>query len=831
MFATIRSRRCGLARIGLVWVVVLAVFAPIPAFAEVPTDEPLAPLAVPVPETVVLRVDVPVVSEKGGSVTSVGITAAFPDGSGVLPEDVTVVVSVGGGVGDLAVGSADGSGADYVSVEDFEVVIPAGESSATAAEGFVLSVTDDDLAEGFETLTLAGSTTAAGIERVIGAVITIVDDDGAVALAVDSDPGEGVSSRAAEGVTAQVEASAELPEGVVAERDLAVSVSVGAEGDVAVGSADGTGADYAQAEDFEIIIPAGEATAVRSFELAVSDDDWAEGDEDLSVGGSGEGLAVIGASLTIVDNDGAVALAVDSDPGEGVSSRAAEGVTTLVEASAVLPEGVVAERDLAVSVSVGAEGDGATGSADGTGADFKQVADFEIVIPAGSGRGAGSFSLETTDDDAADEGEESVTVSGTVTSAEGFAVTSAAVIIVDGDETEDEEDEKPGLDTVADVVEYQTPSPDKVVLSADVSEAEEGAAVAPTVKVTAAFPDGTSTLSSSVTVAVSVGKSGDTATGSADGLAADYTAVSSFNLEIPAGSSSVTQTTGFTLTVTDDSLAEGDETLTITGSTAVVGIASVEEAVITITDDADSAITLTVDTDPGPGASDEVTEEGRDPSSNPGRTLLSVAADLPSGITAARDLPVNLGLGAEGDEAVGWGTGEPDYLTISPDRVDSWATIAAAQSGFAGHSLSFLAFSDNLAGEGRESVTVTGRVMDRSDLTEIAGFSVVSDIIYITDSDQIPDIILSTSPVRVGEGAGSPSVTITAAYEDSDLDVVVEVTVSVTAGKSGDSATGSADGTGADYATPSISDITIAAREKTGNTTFSLSLTDDAYRR
>ena len=828
MFATIRSRRCGLSRIGLVWVVVLAVFAPIPAIAEVPTDEPPAPLAVPVPEMVVLRVDVPVVSEKGGSVTSVGITAAFPDGSGVLPEDVAVTVSVGGGGGDLAAGSADGSGADYVSVEDFEVVIPAGESSATAAEGFVLSVTDDDLAEGFETLTVAGSTTATGIERVSGAVITIVDDDGAVALAVDSDPGEGVSSRAAEGVTTLVEASAELAEGVVAERDLAVSVSVGAEGDVAVGSADGTGADYAKADDFEIIIPAGKSNAVRSFELAVSDDDWAEGDEDLTVGGSGEGLAVIGASLTIVDNDGAVALAVDSDPGEGVSSRVEEGVTTQVEASAELAEGVVAERDVTVSASVGAEGDGATGSADGTGADYKQVDDFEIVIPAGSGRGAGSFSLETTDDDAADEGEESVTVSGTVTSAEGFTATSATIFIVDGDSAGAEEDEKPGLRDTADVVEYQTPSPDKVVLSADVSEAEEGAAAAPTVKVTAAFPDGTATLSSAVTVSVSVGKSGDTATGSADGSVADYTAVADFNLEIPAGSSSVTQTTGFTLTVTDDALAEGDETLTITGSTSAVGITAVEETIITITDDADSAITLTVDTDPGPGASDEVTEEGRDPSSNPGRTLLSVAADLPSGITAARDLPVNLGLGAEGDEAVGWGTGEDDYLTISPDRADSWATIAAGESGFAGHSLSFLAFSDDLAGEGRESVTVTGRVLDRSDLSEIAGFSVVSDIIYITDSDQIPDIVLSTSPVRVGEGAGSPSVTITAAYEDSDLDVVAEVTVSVTAGKSGDSATGSADGTGADYATPTISDITIAAREKTGTTTFNLTLTDDA---
>ena len=600
-------------------------------------------------------------------------------------------------------------------------------------------------------------------------------------------------------------------------------------------------------EDFEVVIPAGEAsvTVPAAFVLSVTDDDLAEGFETLTVAGSttASGIEKVrGAVITIVDDDSAVALATDSDPGEGVSTRVEEGAAAVVEASAELPEGVVAERDLAVSVSVGAEGDGAVGSGDGSGADYKEVDDFQIVIPVGEGRGAGSFALETTDDDTAGEGEESVTVSGTVTSEEGFAVTPTTIFILDGDEAGADE-KTSGIDEPAEVVEYQTPAPDRVVLSADVSEAEEGAADAPTVTVTAAFPDGTSTLSSAVTVSVTVGKSGDSATGSADGTGADYTTVADFNLEIPAGSSSVTQTTGFTLTVTDDSLAEGEETLTITGSTAAAGITAVEETIITITDDADSTITLTVDTDPGPGTSDEVTENG----TRSGRTVLQVAASLPSGITAARALPVNLGLGAAGDGAVGSDTGAgADYRTVG--LFEYWGTIPAGQSGFAvidgdrntGPSVALLlrATNDHLAGEGRESVSVTGRVLSLPARTGIAGFSVLSDIVYIIDSDRV-DISLRVSPARVGEADSSPLITVTAALSGyrawslsggwgPPLQVVADVTVAVVAGKDGDSATGSADGTGADYATPSIPSITIAAGSQTGQTSFNLSLTNDS---
>ena len=839
MISTARRLPARSALVGLALAVVAGVLPGSGAAAQDPADPPPAPAPASdpppdpgsdTPERVVLRVDAPMVSEKGGSVTLVGVTASFPDGSGVLSEDVAVSVTVGS-ADDTAVGSEDGSEADYMNIEGFEMTIPAGESSVSMG-GFVLTVTDDDLAEGFETLTVAGSTAAAGIESVGGAVITIVDDDAVVVLSADSDPGEGVSTRVAEGEVSQVAVSAELPAGASAERDLTVSLSTGAEGDLASGSADGTGADYAAAEGWEVTIPAGEAAAVGSFQLAVTEDNLAEGDETLTVGGEvitagGAGAAVIGTSLTIADGDDEIVLGVDADPGEAVSTRVAEGSTSQVAVSAELPAGASAERNVTVSVAVGAEGDGAVASEDGSGADYAKVDDFAITIPAGAGRGAGSFTLAATDDDTAGEGEESVTVRGT---AAGFTVASALVSILDGDEAGagkgPDKEKTPGLDVPAEVVEYQMPAPDKVVLSADVSEAEEGAASAPTVTVTASFPDGTATLTSAVTVTVSVGKSGDTATGSADGSGADYANVESFNLEIPAGSSSVAHATGFTLTVTDDMLAEGDETLTITGSTAAAGITAVEEATITITDDADSTITLTVDTDLGQSTFNEVEEVGNVPG-GPYQIALAVDADLPTGITAARHLPVYFGLGAAGDGAVGSETGAgADYRNIGLYSFSN--TIVAGRSGFAGYNLVFQSTNDDLAGEGRESVSVTGRVLMLPSLAEIAGFTVASGEFYITDTDEIPDIVYNVSPTRVSEAASSPQITVTATYEVSTLQVVADVTVSITTGKMGDSATWSANGAGADYATPTIPDITLAAGVKTGQTQFNLALTNDS---
>ena len=797
--------------VGLALAVLMGVLPMSPATASAdplpaPSSDPPPPAP---PETVFLRVDVSAVGEKAGPVSAVGVSASFPEGSGVLDVPVTVRVSVGS-EGDSATGSEDGEGADYVNADDFEVVIPAGESSVTVENGFVLRVTDDDLAEGFESLSVTGSTAAAGISEVAGTEVMIVDDDGAVVLSVDADP-------VGEGETATAAVTAALPVGKTAERDVTVAVTVGAEGDTAQGS----GIDYTGVEGFEMVIPAGENAAETGFTLTAADDDLAEGDETATVAGeAGEGFAVAGAALTIVDDDAAIVLSVDTDPSPEVASvRAAEGEVAEVEATASLGGGITAERDVPVSVTVGAAGDAAVGSEDGAGADYATVEDFEVVISAGAGEGAGSFRLAVTADETAGEGDESVTVSGEVTGASGFAVTEAAVTIIDGEppvgrglgERKGRE-QAAAVDTAA---QTPMPAPTSVTLSVDTSSAAEGAASAPSITFTAAFPDGTSTLTSAVTVTVTVGKDGDSAVSGTD-----YTAVADFDMEIAAGSSSVTASK--TLTVTDDMLAEGDETLTITGSTAAAGITAVGETTITITDAADSTVTLTVDTDPGEGSSVTASEDGADPQSDPGKTTVAVSGSLPSGITAAQDLEIDFALGASGDTATGSATGTGagvDYKTIS----DSAKTIVSGASSFDGHDVVLQVTDDNLAWEGDESVTVRGEI------SALSGFTVEPAVVYISDSDD-PDIAFSVIPAQVEEGDGSPQLTVTATLPDS-LTAAAEATITVSAGgEDGDTAIGSEDGTGADFTNPSGVEVKIEAGASSGTKAFNLAINDDAVK-
>ena len=105
-------------------------------------------------------------------------------------------------------------------------------------------------------------------------------------------------------------------------------------------------------------------------------------------------------------------------------------------------------------------------------------------------------------------------------------------------------------------------------LPVSVSESASGT----TVTVTATL-DGSVTLGSATEVTVSVG--GGTATSGTD-----YTAVSNFTVTIPKESASETGT--FTLTPTQDTIAEGDETIDVTGE--ATGF-TVTKAEMTLTDD------------------------------------------------------------------------------------------------------------------------------------------------------------------------------------------------------------------------------------------------------
>ena len=289
--------------------------------------------------------------------------------------------------------------------------------------------------------------------------------------------------------------------------------------------------------------------------------------------------------------------------------------------------------------------------------------------------------------------------------------------------------------------------------------------------VTAAFSDA-STYGEAKTVTVSVGAGGDSAT---EGT--DYAAVTAFDVTIAAG-----QTSGsapFTLTPVDDTLVEGNETITVGG--AATGL-TVNGTSMTLTDnDGTPAINLSVD--PSSVAEDA------------GATTVTVTAAFSNASTYATDTTVTVAVGDGGDSA----TSGTDYTPVKAFTV----TVAAGASS--GSAPFMLTPVDDTLIEDDEAITISG---------SSTGLTVNGTSMTLTDDDGAPAINLSVDPSSVAEDAGATTVTVTAAFSNaSTYDEAKTVTVSV--GASGDSAT-----EGTDYATVTAFDVTIAAGQTSGRAPF-----------
>ena len=244
--------------------------------------------------------------------------------------------------------------------------------------------------------------------------------------------------------------------------------------------------------------------------------------EFLEVTGAGfteEGAMAIG---TILPEPGSTAIALTLNP-----PSVAEGAgDTEVVVTATLDAGARPEAT-EVTVSVGDMGDSAT-----SGTDYDAVNNFTVTISSGQTSGTGTFTLTPMDDNVA-EGEETLTVSG---SADGLTGDTAALTLTDDD---------PASTAIA-----LTLNPTSVAEDAGGTE----------VTVTASLDAGARTEATEVTV--SVGDMGDSATSGTD-----YDAVNNFTVTISSGQTSGTGT--FTLTPMDDNVAEGEETLTVSGTSAL----------------------------------------------------------------------------------------------------------------------------------------------------------------------------------------------------------------------------------------------------------------------
>ena len=369
------------------------------------------------------------------------------------------------------------------------------------------------------------------------------------------------------------------------------------------------------------------------------------------------------------------AIALSLDP----ASVAEDAGTATVTVTATLNAGA---RTTATSVTVSR-----TGGTAMSGTDYAAVSNFTVTIPANQRSGPATLTFTPTDDSAA-ESAETVILSASAT---GLTGDTATLTIIDNDTAST-----------------------AVALSLDPATVAEGGGAA-TVTVTATLDGKARTTATAVTVS-------ETADGTATS-ATDYAAVSNFTVTIPANQTSATAT--LTFTPTNDSTAEGAETVILSGSaTGLTG----GTATLTISDDDTASTAIALSLDPASVAEDA------------GAATVTVTATLNAG---ARTTATSVTVSRTGGTAMS-GT---DYAAVSNFTV----TIPANQrSGTA--TLTFTPMDDS-ASEDPETVILSASA------TGLTGYAASLRII----DDDIPVVTVS-----FGQGTYS-------ALEGTDVRIKVQL--------------------------------------------------------
>ena len=280
---------------------------------------------------------------------------------------------------------------------------------ATWSTGSVtVRAVDNDTEEGARTVTVSGvADNQLGVVQPQAATLTVTDDETASTEVILTVSPERVQERPA-GQSQRVTATATL-DGAPRASETVVTVSVS---DVSV-------------QDFTVTIPAGDTRGTEVFELTAEDDGVDGPDETVTVTGRASGLTVLDATLTITDEQPPTPPRPPRPPRPPtppppptlslavVPDQVAEDATEVVQAVTATLNGGTRATDTNVTVSV--SGDTAT-----AGDDFLAVPDFTLTIPAGASSGTGTFTLAPVDD-AVDEPDETVTVSGTAPGVDGGA--------------------------------------------------------------------------------------------------------------------------------------------------------------------------------------------------------------------------------------------------------------------------------------------------------------------------------------------------------------------------------------------------------------------------
>ena len=513
---------------------------------------------------------------ESGSAHTIRVTAGFAGATSsalTSATDVTVAVAAGDSNGATVAATCPPTTEDVCTDQtnnSFTISIPAGQFRHSGS--FQMTAREDGATEpGAETVKITGSATVAGESESDTDTINVVDSGITLALAKS---GSSVSALDENSGSSTIRVTATLPTGVTAPAGGAV-VGLNVAGEA---TADSNGV-WEVGEDYRVTLPskpgatpAGYATGITissggasgfaDVTIVVNDDSVAEPAKTILFEGSTISISsvdyrTVDASLTLNDDDNpptVIDVTLHEDDGGDVGAeltQVPEGETNRVHVRVAFQGTSTRSAATFVPIVVGKPSGEAT-----EGTDYETVGDFNVNIPAYQSSGTGSFDLKTdgTYNDAALEGPETLTVAGGTLAS--FTIGEDTLTILDDDLT--------------------------VILVVTPDEVTEGDANV-TLNLQAAYP-GTETLGASQTVNLAYG---GTASSS------DYTAPALTDLTISANQNSATPQTITLSAIADDNIAEGDETLQITGT--VTGF-TVKPATLTIKDNDDppTSITLTV---------------------------------------------------------------------------------------------------------------------------------------------------------------------------------------------------------------------------------------------
>ena len=801
-------------------------YDPVPASllrAEIHDDETAS-------TKVTLTVDVASVDEDAGA-TTVTVTGTLDAATRLAATTVTV-----------AVGASDDTateGTDYATVADFTLTIDAGETSGMAV--FSLTPTDDDIDEDRETLSVSGTTTAQEL-TVTGAILAI-DDESSTSLQTDGDT---------RGVTVSLQGMT-VPEGGSNTYTVVLDSEPTADVTVTPSRTAGSSPDVTFSPA-SLTFTTGNWDTAQTVTVSAAEDADAEADaatiEHAVAGGDYGSNSVTASDVAVTVNDNetastAVALTVDV-----TSVDEAAGATTVTVTGTL--DGAPFTSATSVAVAVGASGDAA---AEGT--DYATVADVTLTIDADQASGTATFSLTPTNDDV-DEGDEALSVSGTVAAATGLSVTGTTVTIEDDDERG--VTVTPTSLTVAEgggktytVVLDSEPTADVTVTPSRTAGSSSDVTLD---KTSLTFTTGNWDTAQTVTVSAA-----EDADAEADAATIEHAVAGG-----DYGSNGVTAS-DVAVTVNDNETASTAVTLT-------VDVTSVDEAAgattVTVTGTLDGApFTSATSVTVAVGVSGDAAAEGTDYSTVADVTL-TIAADQTSGTATFTLAPVDDDVD-EGDEALsvtGTVTGlsvtgttvtiedddergvtvTPTSLTVAEGGGKTYtvvldseptADVTVTPSRTAGSSPDVTFSPASLTfttGNWDTAQTVTVSAAEDADAEAdaatiehaVAGGdygsnSVTASSVAVTVNDNetaSTAVALTVDVTSVDEAAGATTVTVTGTLDGAPFTSATSVTVAV--GASGDAA---AEGT--DYSTINDVTLTIAADQTSGTAVFTLAPVDD----